>query len=313
MLKQATLHQLRIFEATARHLSFTRAAEELFLSQPSVSTQIKQLTKTVGLPLFEQLGKRLYLTEAGQALYETCNDVFEKLADYETKIADLQGLQQGVLRLAVVTTAKYFAPRLLGPFCQRYPGIEVTLKVLNRAQVVERLLQNKDDLYIMGTPPDELDVISKPFLENPLIPIAPAKHPLAKVANISLERLAQEPFLMREPGSGTRMSVQRLFASHKLTLNIRMELGSSEAIKQGIVGGLGISVLSEHTLALGDGLHQLAILDVQHFPIRGQWYLVSLSGKYLSVVARTFSDYLLNEAETVAAQTSVPLPSFSGS
>ncbi len=307
-MKQATLHQLKVFEATARHRSFTRAAEELFLTQPTVSMQVKQLTKVVGLPLFEQVGKRLFLTEAGDELYHTCQEIFERLSQFEMKVADLKGLKQGTLRLTVVTTAKYFAPRLLGPFCQRYPGINITLKVMNREQVIDSVMQNLDDLYIMGIPPDELDVESKAFLENPLVVLAPRNHPLASETNISLDRLAQEPFLMREPGSGTRMAVQRLFAEHSLTLAVRMELGSSEAIKQAIVGGLGVSVLSQHTLALSEGLHQLAVLNVQHFPIRGQWHLVYLAGKHLSVVARTFADYLLNEGKEVANQTaSTPL------
>jgi DNA-binding transcriptional LysR family regulator len=304
-VKNATLHQLKVFEATARHRSFTRAAEELYLTQPTVSMQVKQLTKTVGLPLFEQVGKRLFLTEAGQELYNTCKEIFEHLNQFEMKTADLKGLKQGKLRISVVTTAKYFAPRLLGPFCHRYSGIEVALKVMNREQVIERLIQNLDDLYILGLPPEELDVVAQPFLHNPLVVLAPASHPLVNQKQIPLKQIAEEPFLMREPGSGTRMAVQRLFAQHNLTLKVRMELGSSEAIKQAIAGELGISVISQHALALGDGSGHLALLDVEEFPIHGEWYVVHLAGKHLSVVARTFLAYLLEEAQLVANQHSL--------
>lgn len=177
-MKAITLHQLQIFEVAARHLSFTRAAEELYLTQPTISMQIKQLSKSVGLPLFEQVGKRLYLTEAGQALYQTCQKIFEQLNEFEMTLADLKGLKQGRLSIGVVTTAKYFIPRLLGAFCQQYPGIDVSLKVLNRQQVLERLSNNMDDLYVMGMPPEDLDVVAQPFLENPLVVMAPIHHPL---------------------------------------------------------------------------------------------------------------------------------------
>lgn len=304
-MKQATLHQLRVFETTARHRSFTRAAEELFLTQPTVSTQVKQLTTIVGLPLFQQVGKKLYLTEAGEDLYTTCQYIFERLNQFEMKVADLKGVKQGRLKISVVTTAKYFAPRILGPFCQRYPGIEVSLQVVNRQQILDRLAQNKDDLYILGLPPDDISVEAHPFLENPLVVMAAAQHPLAQETFIPLKRLAEEPFLMREPGSGTRMAVQRVFAEHGVVPYVRMELGSSEAIKQGIAGGLGISVLSLHALALGEGVGRLVQLNVEGFPIRGYWYLVYLSGKQLSVVARTFADYLLKEGRDMVAQTAI--------
>lgn len=294
-MKAITLHQLQIFEVAARHLSFTRAAEELYLTQPTISMQIKQLSKAVGLPLFEQVGKRLYLTEAGQALHQTCEKIFEQLNQFEMTLADLKGLKQGRLSIGVVTTAKYFIPRLLGPFCQQYPGIDVALKVINRQQVLERMSNNMDDLYVMGMPPEDLDVVAQPFLENPLVVMAPIHHPLVGQKGIPLARIAQEPFLAREPGSGTRMAVERLFDKHNLKLNIRMEIGSSEAIRQGIVGGLGISVLSQHVLALGGWQHHLAILDVEEFPIRGFWYLVYLRSKRLSVVAKAFADFLLSQ------------------
>jgi len=299
-MRHTTLRQLEVFSAIARHGSFTRAAEELFLTQPTVSMQIKKLTDTVGLPLLEQVGKKIYLTDAGRALEAMARQLFEQFENFEMTLADLKGLKQGRLRLAVVTTAKYFAPRLLGPFCQQYPGIDVSLKVSNRERVIERLAENQDDLYILGQPPEEIDAVAEPFLENPLVVLAPANHPLAGKKKISLKRLVDEPFLMREPGSGTRKAVERLFAERNLIMKVRMELGSNEAIKQAIVGGLGLSVLSRHTLALDAPMGQLAILDVEGFPIERHWYAAYPAGKQLSVVARTFLDYLKQAPRFVA-------------
>ncbi|MBE9207180.1 LysR family transcriptional regulator [Nostoc sp. LEGE 06077] len=304
-MNQATLHQLKVFEAAARHGSFTRAAEELFLTQPTVSMQIKQLTKSVGLPLFEQVGKRLYLTEAGRELFATCRQIFETIAQFEMKVADLKGLKQGQLRLAVITTAKYFIPRLLGPFCQRYPGIDISLQVTNHEKIIERMMQNLDDLYIMSQVPEHLDVNCEPFLDNPLVVFAPVTHPLAKEKNIPIHELNNQPFIMREPGSGTRRAVQNLLEEHEIKVNVKLELGSNEAIKQAIAGGLGISVLSRHTL-LSDA-SEFSILDVQYFPIKRAWYMVYPAGKQLSIVARTYYEYLLDAAKTFVEQTEIPV------
>lgn len=302
-MRHSTLRQLEVFEAIARLGSFTRAAEELFLTQPTVSMQIKKLTDAVGLPLFEQVGKKVHLTDTGRALHTTCREIFGHFSRFEMMVADMKGLKQGTLKLAVVTTAKYFAPRLLGPFCQQYPGIDVSLKVSNRERVLERFADNQDDLYILGQPPEDVDAVAEPFLENPLVVLAPAGHPLARHKKIPLSRLAEEPFLVREPGSGTRMALERLFATHDLAMKVRMELGSNEAIKQAVVGGLGISVLSRHTLALDAPMGQLTILDVENFPIERQWYVAYPSGKQLSVVARTFLEYL---KQTPRHATEVP-------
>lgn len=291
-MRHSTLRQLEVFEAIARLGSFTRAAEELFLTQPTVSMQIKKLSDAVGLPLFEQVGKKIYLTDAGRELHQTCKGIFEHLAQFEMVAADMKGLKTGKLRLAVVTTAKYFAPRLLGQFCQQYPGVEVSLKVSNRERVLERLAGNQDDLYILGQPPEEADAVAEAFLENTLVVIAPARHALAKKKRIPLARIAEEPFLLREPGSGTRMATERVFAAQQLKLKVRMELGSNEAIKQAVIGGLGISVLSSHTLTLDAPARQFAVLDAQGFPIRRHWYFAYPAGKQLSIVASTFADYL---------------------
>ena len=302
-MKQATLHQLKVFEAVARHNSFTRAAEELFLTQPTVSMQVKQLTKAVGMPLFDQVGKRLSLTQAGEELLKTCREVFENLDQFEMTVANLKGLKQGRLRLGVITTAKYFVPRLLGPFCKRYPGIDISLQVTNHEHILNRLSENLDDLYVMSQLPESVEITCQPILENPLVVLAPADHPLVHEKNISLERLAAEPFIMREPGSGTRKSVQNLFDEHKILLKVRLDLGSNEAIKQAIAGGLGISILSAHTLALEGPDSQLAVLDVEKFPIERYWYAVYPSGKQLSIVARTFLEYLLTEGRQVTERT----------
>ena len=291
-MRYSTLRQLEVFEAIARLGSFTRAAEELFLTQPTVSMQIKKLSDAVGLPLFEQIGKKIYLTDPGRELLQTSRGVFEHLSRFEMAVSDIKGLKAGKLRLAVVTTAEYFAPLLLGLFCQRYPGVEVSLVVSNRERVLERMANNRDDLYIIGQPPEGVEVVAHAFLDNPLVVLAPLNHPLVQMKNIPLKRIAEEPFLVREPGSGTRMSLEQLFLTKGLKLKVRMELGSNEAIKQSIVGGLGISVLSRHTLALDAAMNQLTVLDVQGFPIERHWYYAYSAGKQLSIVAKTFVEYL---------------------
>lgn len=291
-MRHSTLRQLEVFSAIARLGSFTHAADELFLTQPTISMQIKKLTDAVGLPLFEQIGKKIHLTDAGRELERTCREVFAALGRFEMYVADLKGLDTGSLRIAVVTTAKYFIPRLLGTFCQLHPGIDASLKVSNRERILRRIADNEDDLYILGQPPEDLDAIAEPFLPNPLVVLAPASHPLAGLKRIPLARLAEEPFLYREPGSGTRIATERLFAEHGLKIKVRMELGSNEAIKQAVVGGLGLAVLSEHTLAMDACPGQIAVLDVEGFPIQRHWYVVYAAGKQPSVVARAFLDHL---------------------
>jgi len=291
-MRHHTLRQLEVFSTIARLGSFTRAAEELFLTQPTISMQIRKLTDSVGVPLFEQVGKKIFLTDAGRELNRTCREIFAQLERFEMFVADLKGLDTGRLRLSVVTTAKYFMPRLLGSFCQLHPGIEVSLKVSNRERILERLADNVDDLYILGQPPEELEAEAEPFLQNSLVVLAPVGHPLSGKKKISLARLAKEPFLLRESGSGTRIATERLFTAHGLKLNVRMELGSNEAIKQAIVGGLGVSVLSRHTLVMDAPAGQITILDVDGFPIERNWYVVYPSGKKLSVVASAFFAHL---------------------
>jgi DNA-binding transcriptional LysR family regulator len=299
LLRHVSLRQLQIFDAISRQGSFTRAAEQLFLTQPTVSMQIKKLEEGVGLPLFEQIGKQVHLTDAGKVLREHTRQILESFANLEMEMADLQGLKTGILRLAVVTTAKYFAPRALGRFCERYPGVDVELKVTNRERLLERMAGNVDDLYIMGRPPESEDVVFEPYMANPLVVLAPRSHPLANEKNIDPVRLADYPMIMRERGSGTRMAVENFFQERGIPLKIRMELGSNEAIKHAIDANLGISVLSRHTLALEGEDGRLTVLDVQGFPIPWQWCVGYVKGKRLSVIAKTFLAFLKEESETI--------------
>lgn len=294
LARRMSLRQLQVFEAVARLLSYTRAAEELYLSQPTVSMQIKKLEADIGLPLTEQTGKKISLTEAGNALYQVSRDIMGTLNRFEMEINDQKGLRTGQLRISVVTTANYFAPRLIGRFTKEYPGITVSLDVGNREHILDRMGQNMDDLYLVGKPPDSSELDFQPYLANPMVVVAPADHPMVGRKNISLIEIAEQPFIIREPGSGTRIAVKQLFAEHGHTLNIRMELGSNESIKQGISSGLGLAVISQHTLTGGD-LTELAILDVEEFPISWQWYVGHPRGKRLSVVAKTFIDFMYKE------------------
>lgn len=294
-----TLQQLRLFEAVARNHSFTRAAEELFLTQPAVSIQVSRLEGGIGFPLFEQSGKRIYLTTAGREVYKAAREVLDRLQALENVLADLHGQVRGPLQLSVVTTGKYLLPHLLGAFVRKYPEVTPRLAVTNRAQVIERLRDNVDDMVVMGQVPQELPVVARPFLEDVLVMVAHPHHPLVKEKHIALERLLSERFLVREPGSGTRMIMDQLFAARNLRIEPYMELGSSEAIKQGVEAALGISVLSMHSLYLELSGGYLAVLDVEQFPLKRQWYVVSLKGKKLSLVAQTFIDFLIAEAETV--------------
>jgi LysR family transcriptional regulator, low CO2-responsive transcriptional regulator len=288
-----SLRQLHIFEAVARRLSYTRAAEELHLTQPAVFTQVKQLEDSIGQPLLERVGKQLHLTAAGTEVLASARETRGTLERLEMRLADMQGLKRGKLRVAIVTTAKYLIPRLLGEFCARYPGIEAALTVTNREKLLARLAANEDDLVVLGTPPENLDVVALPIADNPLVVIARNDHPLMKAKSVTLKRLADEPFILREPGSGTRLAVEKHFAEHGLKVRVRMELGSNEAIKQAIAGGLGVSILSSHTLALEGDSGLLQPLNIKGFPLLRQWYVAYPAGKHLSSVAEAFLGHVL--------------------
>ena len=291
-----TLRQLKVFESVARNLSFSRAAEELYLTQPAVSMQIKQLEDSVDLPLFEQIGKRIYLTDAGHELYHYSRGISQQLADMELALDELKGLERGKLNISVVSTANYFAPHLLAKFCQRYSSITVSLNVSNRETVLRHLADNLTDLAIMGQPPDDLDIASESFMENPLVVIAPPDHPLCESRRIPVERLEKETFLVREPGSGTRSAMERFFAAHHISINKGMETDTNEAIKQAVRAGMGLGIMSLHTAELELETGRLKILDVQDFPIMRHWHVVHRKNKRLSSVAQAFKGFLLKEA-----------------
>ena len=291
-----TLRQLKVFESVARNLSFSRAAEELYLTQPAVSMQIKQLEDNIGLPLFEQMGKKIFLTDAGHELHHYSRSISGQLADMELALDELKGLERGKLNISVVSTANYFAPNLLAKFCQRYSGVTVSLNVSNRETVLRQLADNVTDLAIMGQPPDNQDIATESFMENPLVVIAPPDHPLSKLRRIPVKRLGQETFLLREPGSGTRGAMERFFAAHQISINRGMETDTNEAIKQAVQAGMGLGIMSLHTAELELLTNRLKVLDVQDFPIIRHWHVVHRKNKRLSSVAQAFREFLLKEA-----------------
>jgi len=290
-LKHGTLQQFSVFEAVARLGNFTRAAEELYMAQPTVSVQIKKLTETIGLPLFEQVGNHVHVTETGRELQVACGDIFQALGKIEDRLSSIRGLAAGQLQLAVSTTGKYFAPRMLAAFVQQYPGIDVSLQIHNRQTLRERLANNVDDLYLFADPPGDVEVVVQQILPNPMVVFARSDHALAKQKRISFERLAQEPFLMREPGSGTRASAEDIFAQHGLQPQVKMELSGNEAIKEAILAGLGVSIMSRYTLGLEAEQNQLVTLDVEGFPLERHWYFVYSVGKQLTIAAQAFMDF----------------------
>ncbi|TCV84316.1 LysR family transcriptional regulator [Sulfurirhabdus autotrophica] len=299
-----TFRQLSVFEAVARHLNYSRAAEEMHLSQPAVSMQIKQLEENVGLSLFEQLGKKIFLTEAGHELYHYSRTIAQQLTEAEAVINELKGVKRGKLKISVASTANYFAPQLLATFIQRFPDVTVSLNVTNRETLLNQLAHNEMDMAIMGQPPDGLDLVAESFMDNPLVIIAPVNHPLVVEKSIPLERLQNETFLVREQGSGTRISMERFFSLHGIRLTTGMEMSSNEAIKQAVQAGLGLGIVSIHTLALELELNRLAVLDVESFPIMRHWFVVHRANKRLSVVSLAFKKFLLDEAAELMAQAS---------
>jgi DNA-binding transcriptional LysR family regulator len=298
-LRHATLHQLRVFDALARHRSVTRAAGELHLSPSAVSIQCRKLAGLIGHPLYEMVGKELQLTAVGKVLSRACRDLLDRLEQAALEIDALQGLEHGILRLAIVTTAKYFGPRLLGAFSREHPSIEVTLFVGNRGQLLERMAANRDDLYILGRPPERSRAAGEPFAENPLIMVAAPDHPLAGEADIAPERLDGLSFILREEGSGTRLAAEAFFDEHGITPRTRMELGSNEAVKQSVASGLGVTMLSEMTVQAELAAGTLVRLDVRGFPLRRQWYIAHPTSRRLSPAGVAFRKFLFDSAATL--------------
>lgn len=297
-----TLRQLKVFEAVARHLNYTQAAQELHLTQPAVSMQIKQLEESVGLPLFEQMGKQTYLTEAGREMHHYCRAISRQLSEAEEVIEQLKGVRRGHLDISVASTANYFATRLLASFISHYPEVSFSLDVTNRATLLRQLEQNDKDMVIMGKPPDDQGLETEAFMENPLVVIAPPDHPLAGEAGISLKRLEEEPFVVREPGSGTFIAMERFFTEHGVNFKTGMQMTSNEAIKQAVEAGLGLGIVSIHTLELELETGRLVVLDMADFPILRHWYVVHRQGKRLSPVAQAFKEFVLSRASKMISR-----------
>ncbi len=295
-----TLRQLQVFETVARHLSYSRAAKSLYLSQPAVSMQIKQLEENIGLPLLEQMGKKIFLTEAGKELFQCSCAITQQLVDMDVLFSEMKGLEHGRLNISVVSTANYFTPQLLAKFCQRHSNINVILNVANRDAVLKQVTDNTADLAIMGQPPENSDLAAEPFMKNPLVVIAPPNHPLCKPKHVKLNRLEQEIFLLREQGSGTRGAMERFFAEHGIQLHAGMEMGTNEAIKQAVQAGMGLAILSLPSIELELETGRLAVLNVEHFPIVRHWYIVHRKSKRLSSATQAFKQFLLNEAEKLS-------------
>jgi DNA-binding transcriptional LysR family regulator len=300
-----TLRQLQVFESVARNLSHSRAAAELFLSQPAVSMQIKQAENAIGLPLFDQVGKKLYLTEAGRELLHYARSMLQLMQEMESVFSEMKGLEHGQLNISVVSTANYFMPQLLAKFIQLHPKINVSLSVANRDAVIKQLSDNVADLAIMGQPPEGADMVSQPFMQNPLVVIAAPDHPLANQKKIQPRQLANETFLLRETGSGTRGVVERFFTSHKLSLPAHMEMEPNEAIKQSVLARIGIGIISRHGIELELETKRLCILDVVGFPIVRDWHIVQRKSKRLSTAANEFLRFLLDEAKLVGTDKSI--------
>jgi len=297
LIRHVTLRQMQIFEAVVRLGGYTRAADALFLTQPTISMQVKKLSETIGFPLLEKVGNRLHTTAVGAEVYSSAQHILGSMQSLGESAAALDGVVKGPLRLAVITTAKYFMPHLLGEFISQHPQVKPILKVTNRSRVLERLKSNQDDLLIMGQVPIGLDVEAHPFVDNELVVVSSTSHPLTQCSNISFEQLSKERFLVREAGSGTRLAVDRVFAEQGVEIQPYMDLGSSEAIKQAVMAGLGISVLSRHNLRLELAGKHIAILDVKGFPLFYRWYAVHLRSKKLPLTASCFLDFLLQQGK----------------
>lgn len=298
-----SLRQLRVFESVARHLNHSRAATELYLSQPAVSMQIKQTENAVGLPLFEQVGKKLFLTEAGFELLNYSRSILQLVNEMESVFDQMKGMERGHLNISVVSTANYFMPQLLAKFIHAHPKIQVSLSVANRDAVIKQLADNIADLAIMGQPPEGTDMRAEAFMENPLVVIAAPTHQLAHNKKILPKQLAKETFLLREQGSGTRGVVERFFASHHLPLPVHMAMDTNEAIKQSVQAGMGIGIISRHGIELELETKRLVVLDVNHFPVVRHWHIVHRKNKRLSIAAQEFERFLLAASESSGVNT----------
>ena len=288
-----TFRQLRLFLALAETGSVSAAARRMHVTQPTASMQLKEISNTIGLPLYEVVSRKVYLTQIGKELAKTGKEIAQEWEKYEQQVDAVKGLTRGKLRVAVVSTAKYFIPRILGTFCNQYPQIDISLEVLNRDGVVKRLEDNMDDLYVMSQPPLHLEIEDEILMSNPLYLVAPKHHPYINKKLTNIASLKKEKFILREKGSGTRMATDIFFKQHSFKPEVRLELGSNEAIKQAVIGGLGLAVLSKYALSDQDGNSDVAVLNCMKFPIRTSWHIVYPKGKQLSPIATIFKEHLL--------------------
>ncbi|SAK80949.1 LysR family transcriptional regulator [Caballeronia catudaia] len=295
MLRNATLRQLKIFETVARRLSFSRAAEELYLTQPAVSTQVKQLEEHAGLPLFEQLGKKIYLTPAGNEMLHYSRAILEQFREADDAMARLKGISGGTLNVAVISAGDYFFPRLLAAFTQRNTDVRLNLAVHNREELLHQLSDNLTDLAVMVRPPRDTDTVNVSFAPHPYVIVAPPDHPLVGRRNVPLEALADEPFIVRERGSDTWNSMEEGFAGRLGNLNVAMEITSTETIKQAVIAGMGLSFLSAHTISMELQVGKLSVLDIEGFPVMLNWFVVHRHNKRLPPVALAFKQFLVEE------------------
>lgn len=305
-VRDATLRQLQIFAAAARTLSFSRAARAVHLTQPAVSMQMRELERIAGLPLFERGRGRLRLTAPGEVLLVHAQRVLKELRDAEEALAALAGLSRGRLTIAVVSTAKYFAPKLLAQFTHRHPKIELRLLVNNRAEVVRLLSDDEVDLAITGTTPHELPLAAKPFARHPLVIVAAPEHPLARRRRLPAAELAGETFLVREPGSGTRAALERFLRSARVHPGRTMEMHSNETIKQAVMAGMGVAFLSGHAVGLELAAGYLVVLPVEGLPVYREWNVVHREGKVLSPAAAAFHAFVLQEGSAFLARWPPP-------
>jgi DNA-binding transcriptional LysR family regulator len=301
-----TLRQLKLFEAVARLRGFSRAANEMGVTQPAVSIQIKQLEESIGLPLFEKAGKQLFLSPAGDELLRASDDILTRLRNMELGFAEMKGEIKGTLDVAVATNANYFMPQLLGAFQSRHPGVLPRLGVGNLQWMIERLSSKKDDLIVMSHVPDLPGLDVRPFLEDHLVVAALPGHPLVGEARIPISRLAHEPFLVREPGSSSRRALEEVFRNLGVRFRVVMELGSGEAIKEGILAGLGLSIVSSFTVSHELANGRLTALDVHGFPLKRRWNAVTFLDKRPTLPARTFAAFIMSEEGRALAERQRP-------
>jgi len=299
LARNATLRQLQVFECIGRNQSFTKAAEELHLTQPTVSMQVKKLSEVLDVKLFEQVGRQVYLTESGGYLYESAKKILAELSNTEEQINRVKGLAGGSVKFSVISTSQYFVPRIIQGFIRAYPNVSVYMQVGNRENLVKRIIENKDDFYILGQPPEGLNVESFQLAENPLGFVANSKHRLAKKKNLTLEDVKYEPFLMREKGSGIRTHIENVFSEQDFVPNVKMVMGGNESIRLGLLQNLGISVASLPTIIDDIESGNLTVLDVKGFPIMRYWYLVYPKGKTFSIATEKLVELLRTEIRQI--------------